>query len=144
MKSKLINDGAQKTYVLVFETGEEVIKGITAFATAHSLNASQLTAIGAFSEALLGFFDFNIKDYKKIPVNEQVEVLSLNGDITFKPEGGVQAHIHTVLGKSDGIALGGHLLAAYVHPTLEVIITESPGHLYRKYDEKTCLALIAI
>ena len=144
MKSKLINNGPQKTYALVFETGDEVITGITEFAKEHSLNASQLTAIGAFSDALLGFFDFSIKDYRKIPVNEQVEVLSLNGDITLDQRAGIKVHIHTVLGKADGTAHGGHLLAAQVHPTLEVIITESPGHLLRKHDEETGLSLISV
>lgn len=144
MKSKLINNDQQKTYALVFKTGDEVIAGITAFAKEHSLNASQLTAIGAFSEALLGFFDFSIKDYKKIPISEQVEVLSMNGDITLDQGSGIKVHIHTVLGKADGTAHGGHLLSARVHPTLEVIITESPGHLCRKHDEETGLSLIDI
>lgn len=144
MKSKLLNENGQKTYLVVFDSGDEVISGITQFAKNNQLNASQISAIGAFSEATLGFFNFSIKDYKKIPVQEQVEVLTLNGDITLKPGGGVQVHVHTVLGKADGTAHGGHLLSAKVHPTLEVIITESPAHLNRKKDEETGLALISV
>lgn len=144
MKSKLLNENGQKTYALIFESGEEVVKEITTFAKENQLRASQLTAIGAVSSAMLGFFDFSIKDYKKIPVNEQAEVLNLTGDITCNHEGGFQVHAHVVLGKSDGTAHGGHLLSATVHPTLEVLLTESPGYLKRKMDEATGLALIGL
>lgn len=144
MKYKLINDKTQKTYALIFETGDDVTEEIIAFAKAQQLSASQFTAIGAFSEATLGFFDFGLKDYKEILVNEQTEVLSMNGDITLNEKGDVQLHAHVVLGKSDGTAHGGHLMSATVHPTLEVILTESPAHLIRKHDDETGLSLIRI
>jgi predicted DNA-binding protein with PD1-like motif len=53
-------------------------------------------------------------------------------------------HAHVVLGKRDGSAHGGHLLKARVRPTLELIVTESPGHLRRVTDEKTGLPLLAL
>jgi predicted DNA-binding protein with PD1-like motif len=95
------------------------------------------------SEATLGFFNFEIKDYKKINVNEQTEVLSLLGDVSLynnKPK----IHAHIVLGKEDGTAHGGHLLEGTVHPTLEIILTESPAHLERQMDEEIGIPLIKI
>src|ERR1044071_6265736 len=83
MKSKLINDGEQKTFAIIFDQGDEVVETLTAFANQTKLKATQFTAIGAFSDAMLGYFDFAIKDYKKIPVKEQVEVLILAGDIAI-------------------------------------------------------------
>jgi hypothetical protein len=50
--------------------------------------------------------------------------------------------MHAVLGQSDGHALGGHLLEGDVRPTLEVIVTETPAHLHRRYDPVSGLALI--
>lgn len=144
MKSKLINDkDGQKTYALILDSGDEVMSNITEFAREQALSASQFTAIGAFSEVMLGFFDLSIKDYKKIPISEQVEVLALTGDIAMH-EGKPKVHAHVVLGKVDGTAHGGHLLKATVEPTLEVILTESPSHLQRKVDPETGLPLIAI
>ena len=96
MKSKLINDGDQKTFVLVFDAGDEVVENLTVFANDTKLKATQFTAIGAFSNAELGYFDFSIKDYKKIPVNDQVEVLIMAGDITIY-EGRAKIHAHVVL-----------------------------------------------
>ncbi len=90
---------------------------------------------------MLGYFDRQAKDYKKIPNEEQVEALSLVGDIALKGDS-PQVHAHLVVGKADGTAYGGHLLQAHVWPTLEVILTESPRHLCRKTDAETGLALI--
>jgi predicted DNA-binding protein with PD1-like motif len=80
-------------------------------------------------------------EYIKIPVNEQVEVLSLMGNIALN-DGKPKIHAHGVVGKSDGTTRGGHVLAAHVWPTLEVIVTESPKDLQRATDKETGLALI--
>jgi uncharacterized protein len=143
MKWKLMNDAAQKTYALIFESGDEVMSLLTAFAKENNLKASQFTAIGAFENAQLGFFDFSLKEYKQIPVNEQVEVLSINGDIAIHENKPV-IHAHVVLGKSDGSTVGGHLIKAQVRPTLEVILNESPSFLQKKIDSETGLALISL
>ena len=144
MESKLIfeHDGL-KTYVLIYEKGDEFIVGLQAFAKGNSLTASHFTAIGAFSDAIVGFFDREIMDYKKIPVKEQVEVLTLVGNITFS-EGEHKVHAHTVLGKADASAIGGHILEGHVWPTLEVVVEESPKHLIRRKDPETGLPLLEL
>lgn len=142
MKAKQIHEEqGKKTFALVFDTGEEVMAGLTGFAKDKDLTAASLTAIGAFSDATLGYFDMERKDYKKIPVDEQVEVLSLAGDVALH-EGEPTLHAHVVVGKSDGTTRGGHLLEAHVRPTLEVIVIESPEHLRRETDRETGLPLI--
>jgi hypothetical protein len=115
---------------------------LTAFAKEEGLAASQLTGIGALSRCTLGYFDWPKKKYLEIPVHEQVEILSLIGDITLKENGEPEIHAHMVLGKVDGTAHGGHLIEAIVRPTLELIIVESPLHLHRKFDPESGLALI--
>ena len=142
MKSKLINDGPQKTYVLVLDKGDEAVGSIEGFARENCIAAAQLTGIGAFSDVVLGFFDWEMKDYRKIPLNEQVEVVSLLGDIALGPNGKPALHPHVVVSRADGIAMGGHLLEAHVRPTLEVVLTESPRHLHKRKDSDSGLALI--
>jgi len=142
MRSKLVNEHP-RTYVVVFSTGDEVVSGITYFAIDNGLSAAGITAIGAFNDVDLGYFDFTTKDYKRIPLREQVEVLSLIGNIVLydtKPK----LHAHVVLGKVDGTAYGGHLMEAYVNPTLEVIITELPGYLHREMDKSIGIPLIKL
>ena len=142
MKSKLINDGPQKTYVLVLDKGDEAVGSIEGFARENCIAAAQLTGIGAFSDVVLGFFDWEMKDYRRIPLNEQVEVVSLLGDIALGPNGKPALHPHVVVSRADGIAMGGHLLEAHVRPTLEVVLTESPQHLHKRKDSDSGLALI--
>jgi predicted DNA-binding protein with PD1-like motif len=141
MKAKLLEADGAKTFAVVFETGDEVMAGLRAFAQERGLDASHFTAIGAFSDAVLGFFDWERKAYTKIPLAEQVEVLSLVGDIALK-DGEPEVHAHVVVGKADGTAHGGHLMTAHVRPTLEVILVESPAYLRRQLDPESGLALI--
>ena len=144
VNSKLLHDAkGQRTFVLVFETGDEAVAGIREFAKRQRLNASHFTAIGAFSDVVLGYFDWTQKSYRRIPVSEQVEALSLVGNVVLK-DGEPQVHAHAVLGKSDATAHGGHLLEAHVRPTLEIVLVESPAHLCRRADPDTGLALIAL
>jgi predicted DNA-binding protein with PD1-like motif len=143
MKARTIDQGSERTWALVFETGDEVVSTLQAFAAEHRLGAARFTAIGAFSEATLGYFDWESKTYAKIPVREQVEVLALVGDVTLERDV-PKVHAHVVVGKRDGTAHGGHLLGARVRPTLEVMLTEAPAHLRRTFDPKSGLALIDV
>jgi uncharacterized protein len=143
VKTKLIHDDGEKTFAIIFDKGDEVANGLLAFAKENNLSASHFTAIGAFERVTLGFFEREQKDYKRIPIDEQVEVLSLVGDIA-SDGGEPKVHAHVVVGKADGTAHGGHLLEARVWPTLEVILVESPEHLRHKVDKETGLALISI
>ncbi|WP_420473732.1 PPC domain-containing DNA-binding protein [Noviherbaspirillum sp. ST9] len=143
MRFKIINNAEEKTYALVMEPGDEAISSLQAFCESEALTAARFTAIGAFRSAQLGYFDWEKKDYEKTPVDEQVEVLSLVGDVALH-EGRPKIHAHVVLGKRDGSACGGHLLHGIVRPTLEVLLVESPGYLKRKLDPESGLPLIDI
>jgi predicted DNA-binding protein with PD1-like motif len=141
MQAKQLQQNPQQTYALVFDKGDEFLTELQAFALEKRLIGSHFTAIGAFREATLGYFDRSQMDYKEIPVPEQVEVLSLVGNIAYN-EGQPKIHAHVVLGKADGTAVGGHILSATVWPTLELVVEESPAHLRRKSDSETGLALL--
>jgi predicted DNA-binding protein with PD1-like motif len=142
MKSKLLDATGQKTFALVFDKGDEVVGELTAFAKGERVRAAHFTAIGAFSEVTLGYFDRGRKDYKRMAIGEQVEVLSLIGDVALDDKGAPKVHAHVVVGLSDSQTRGGHLLSARVWPTLEVILVESPAYLRKRHDPDTGLALI--
>lgn len=145
MKSKLIHTDAngQKTFAIVLSEGDETMACLTKFAEENGLSASHFTAIGAFSQSIFGYFDFAIKDYKKIPLNEQAEVLVMTGDITLS-DNKYKVHAHIVMGRKDGSTRGGHLIKGYVNPTLEIMLIESPVYLVRKFDEQSGLNLIGL
>jgi predicted DNA-binding protein with PD1-like motif len=134
----------RRTFAIVFGTGEEAGRGLFAFAQEHGVGGAYFTAIGALREVTLGYWDWETKEYRRIPVREQVEVLSLAGNVALTKDGSPKVHAHVVIGKADGTAHGGHLLEGHVRPTLEVMLVESPRHLRRTYDSATGLALIDV
>jgi predicted DNA-binding protein with PD1-like motif len=142
VKTQLLDEvKGRKTFVAVFDTGDEPIEALTDFAKQERLSGAHLSGIGAFSTVTLGFFDSFTRDYVRIPIAEQVEVVSLVGNIVLH-EGQPKVHAHVVVARRDGTALGGHLLEARVSPTLEVVIDDSRQRLRRRFDETSGLALI--
>jgi predicted DNA-binding protein with PD1-like motif len=143
MKSiKVASEGGAETRVVILESGEEAFAVLTKFANDAGITAASLTAIGAFENATVGWFDFDKKTYKKIEVAQQCEVLSAIGDVAVGDDGKASLHVHVVLGLSDGTTRGGHLLEGKVRPTLEVILTETPARLRRKKRADIGIALI--
>jgi len=143
MPWKQIEDES-KVFALVFETGDEIARVLRQFAKRQGVGGSSFKAIGALSYAKLGWFNWETKKYDPACVlDEQVELLSLIGDIALK-DGEPQVHAHVVVGGPDGIAHGGHLLEARVRPTCELILTESPTHLQKKLDPESGIALIQL
>jgi predicted DNA-binding protein with PD1-like motif len=133
--------GGQMRLAVVFSSGEEAIRRLTDLARARQLSGAHFTGIGALRAAMLGSFDVARREYRRFGLDEQVEVLSLIGNIALE-EGTPRVHAHIVVGRFDGATLGGHLLEARVRPTLEVVLVETPPHLRRKFDPATGLALL--
>jgi predicted DNA-binding protein with PD1-like motif len=130
-----------RTFAVALAPGEPLMESITRFAAEHGLAASEFTAIGAFASAKLALFDPDKRGYTEIPVDEQVELASLNGRIS-RPEGGEgdpHLHVHCIVSRRDGSTIGGHLLEAEVRPTAEVFITDSPTELHRRTDPESGL-----
>jgi predicted DNA-binding protein with PD1-like motif len=144
MKSKSIAIGPERTLVLILDQGEEAFKAITDFANKQSVTGASVSAIGAFANAKLGWFDLAAKAYKPIVIGEQCEVLSLLGDIAQGDDGKASLHVHAVLGLQDGTVRGGHFMSGVVRPTLEVAIRETAPNLRRKKRDDLGLALIDI
>ena len=142
MKSRQVyqSDGL-RTFVVVMDKGDEAFAELTAFAADQNVKAASLTWVGAAHAVTLGYFDRDVSDYAYTDFNEQLEVLSLVGDIAMS-EDQPAVHAHISLGRRDSSVIGGHLKKLIVWPTLEVVVTEVPGHLAKKRDPETGLALI--
>ncbi|WP_432055966.1 PPC domain-containing DNA-binding protein [Streptomyces sp. bgisy022] len=141
MRWQQVQQGPSAVYVVVLDPGEDAVRALTAFSRERSLGASRITAVGAFSEAVVGWFDREALDYRPIPVDEQCEVLSLIGDVAVADDGPAP-HLHAVLGLSDGSTRGGHLLPGRVRPTLEVIVRDSPAEPAKTHHPEPGLAPI--
>ena len=140
-KAELLSDGDVKTYLVVFDTGQEVMRGLLAFAREHKLVAGHLTGIGAISDAVIGYFDPQTKTYLRNHEKGQAEVLSLTGNLALNDDEPF-FHVHVALGRRDGSARGGHLFEATVRPTVELVLNTYPKAVRRKIDPETGLPLL--
>jgi uncharacterized protein len=58
MKTRLLHENSgQRTFAVVLETGDEAIGCLQSFINQKKISAAQISAIGAFSDAVLGYFD---------------------------------------------------------------------------------------
>jgi predicted DNA-binding protein with PD1-like motif len=140
-RAALLADGSVKTYLLVFRTGQEVMKGLVAFARKHKLGAGHLTGIGEVRDAVVGYLDPRKKAYLRYHEKGQADVLSLTGNLALV-KGEPFFHVHVALSSRDGSAHGGHLFAATVRPTVELVLTAYPRPVRRKLDPETGLPLL--
>jgi uncharacterized protein len=132
------------SYAVIFDRGDELAQGLKDFATGQNLADASFKAIGALAAVRLGWFNPETKKYQTcVDLKEQLELLSMIGDIA-QHEGRPIVHAHVVVGRSDGTAAGGHLLEAYVRPTCEVFLTESPVQLSQAFDPDSGLVLIKL
>jgi uncharacterized protein len=142
MQVQSLSRGEQgREYAVIFGRGDEAFSGLLDFAEKYHITSAHFTAIGALNGATLAWFDPQRKMYKKIPINGQQEVISMLGDIALY-KGKPVVHTHMVVGASDGTTRGGHILAAYVSPTLEVMVTVDPIAMHKRFDPETDLTLI--
>jgi predicted DNA-binding protein with PD1-like motif len=142
MQVKLLKDTLEeKVYVIVFLKGDEVLSGLTDFAAQYKVGDAHFTGIGAISSATTAWLDLEHKMYHPTVTKEQVEVLSLIGDVaTFN--GKPVVHMHTVLGRRDGSTVGGHVWELHVNPTVEVFLTANSAPLNKRADAESGIKLI--
>ena len=141
MQVESLNPGEHtKQYAVIFYQGDEVFSGLLEFAEKYQVTSAHFTAIGALSGATLGWFDPQRKMYKKIPVEGQHEVIGMSGDIALY-QGKPVVHTHMIVGDPKNDACWP-VLAAYVSPTLEVMVTVDPITMQKRFDPATDLTLI--
>ena len=141
MRSQLLTEGPPRMWAVIFATDDDFLSELGQWVESSGLRAASLTGIGGFRRAVLGYYDLDARSYVDIPVDDQVEVLALAGDVTCNDDSH-QIHTHVVCGRRDGSTVGGHVQQAVVRPTLEVVVTESPTFLQRRHDGESGLALI--
>lgn len=120
----------------------DLLDYLTGFAKDHGIRAGQVMALGAVSEAVVGFYDQHKRTYFNIPYHRHLEILNLTGNISLK-DGKSFVHAHVTLSDEDGHAFGGHLMPGTTVFACEFIIHEylTEQDLNREFDQDTGLGL---
>lgn len=127
--------------MLVFDIGDEIVESVRRFAESSRIASAYFTGIGGLERATIAYWNWDTKRYEDIPVDEQVEIMSITGNVTRVPAG-LKVHAHVVLGRRDGSTIGGHLKEGSVRPTAELVLTAIPNAIPRERDATTGLDLI--
>lgn len=132
---------AVREFLLILDKDDDLQPALLAFAKENRVGAASFYGIGALSGATIAYWNRDRQVYEEIAVNEQVEVVSMTGNLAPSADG-TKMHAHIVLGKRDGSAVAGHFLRGTVFPTLEVFLTEREVRVERKKDPATGLWLL--
>ena len=130
------------TYTLNARRGEELMAGITAFCKEKGIEAAHLTGLGAAKEITIAYYNLGTKSYEKHTVTEDVEILSLVGNVGVKEGGELVVHIHGTFGKRDLTVVGGHVFEIQIGGAGEIHLVTFSGAINRAYDEETGLTLM--
>ncbi len=122
------------------DQGADIMEQISDLLEKEEIESAAFCAIGALMNADLAFYNQTSQEYRKIEINEPVELVSCMGNVSLR-DGKPFAHAHAALGYADGKVIGGHLLGGKVFAA-EAFFQELSGEsLVRKHDPATGLYL---
>src|SRR5512144_2084331 len=128
-------------WILRLDTDDEIFGTITRFVGERAIDTATVSGIGAVHHVVLGYFDRSTREYVRHSIEEDVEIVSLAGNITLK-EGKPFPHLHVIVSGREFQAKAGHLFEGKVGATCEVVITPLVGYVQRIKDDSTGLFLL--
>lgn len=131
----------ERGYLLRLDAGEEVIEELTRFVAQNGIAGGTITGIGAVRETILGYFDLEARAYSKREFTQELELVGLNGNITWL-RGAPLIHAHATVSGPDFVAHAGHLFAARIAVTGELFLAPDGVRINRAPDDRTGLNLI--
>lgn len=129
------------TYVLRLERGEEIIDSLKTLVEKEEIKGGSFYGLGAVRDVSLGYFDVEKKEYNEKSFDQEFELTSLVGDVSFLDEK-IIVHAHVTLADQDFKAFAGHLNQAKVTATVEIILRPIDGRLRRMPDPVIGLNLL--
>ncbi len=130
-------------FIIRLEKGDDILASIGRFAEASKIGAALFEGIGSLNRVKLGHYDFVTKNYKYEIFSEDLEILSLSGNIALLNKAPLP-HAHVTLGKRDFSVIGGHLDEGSIANMVEIGLTTLSGKLVKARDEKVGLNLLQL
>jgi predicted DNA-binding protein with PD1-like motif len=122
--------------------GEDVLAALEKCAREHDITLGEVRAIGAVSQARVGFYNQAERQYYYLDLTRPLEILCLIGNLSLK-DGKPMVHAHITLSDHEGRAFGGHLAEGTLAFVCEFTLQEykSATQLVRQMDDATGLFL---
>ena len=129
------------TLILRIDRGEEIIEQLRAAAEKEQIRLAAVEALGAVDDFTVGVYNTREKKYYSNRFQGAFEIVSLTGTVTTKG-GAFYQHLHMSAGDELGRVFGGHLNAAVVSATCEMVVRILDGRVERALDEDVGLNLL--
>jgi len=129
------------TCILNLERGEELLSSLREFLEKENIKAGYFTGLGATGVLDLAYYNLTTKKFERHTIKEDVEILSLIGNITMLKDE-IIIHTHGTFGRKDLSVFGGHIFSLRVSGACEIHFTKLSGEMTRAYDETTGLNLL--
>lgn len=130
-----------RTFMFGIQKGQDLLDSIEFFCHHNQIRCATITGIGAVEKATFGVYNQKSKKYNKINLNQELEILSLNGNISLFDDQPM-VHAHIMFSDLKGKAYGGHLMAGTNVFSCELHIQELSGEeKVRKVEKTTQLPL---
>lgn len=131
------------TYIVRLAKGDEVVTSIKDLCCKEGIKTAQVNGLGAVGYLEAGLFNTDEKKYYLNKFEQDMEILSLIGNITSMNKE-PYLHLHITVGDANGKAFGGHLNKAVVSVTSEIFINAYDVVVDRFKDEATGINLMKI
>src|SRR3989338_5541708 len=129
------------TYVLNFGRGDELLSTLREFLKKENIKAGYFTGLGAAGVLDLAYYNLATKEFERHTIKEDVEILSLIGNIAMLKDETI-IHTHGTFGRKDLSVFGGHIFSLHISGACEIHLTKLSGEMTRAYNETTGLNLL--
>jgi len=130
-------------FVIRLEKGDDILPSLRRFAVENRIGAGVFEGIGSLNTVKLGHYDFHTKNYKFEVFSEDLEILSLSGNIATMNKAPLP-HAHVTLGKNDFSVIGGHLDEGSFANMVEIGFSSISGKLVKSRDDEVGLNLLQL
>jgi len=127
-------------WILRLDKGEEIVETLEKFCREKGIRLGTVSGIGATDRATIGLFKTRTKEYVRKEVVGDHEITNLAGNIS-RMNDEVYLHLHVNLSDANYHTFGGHLNAAVVSATCEVVVRALEGDVGREFSEEIGLNL---
>ncbi|MFT7644735.1 MAG: putative DNA-binding protein with PD1-like motif [Candidatus Paceibacteria bacterium] len=138
---KLIHE-QNNSQTLAFARGEEMMFLLKEYFMEHKIQGAHIAGLGAADQLDIAYYNIETKEYERHRIDEEVEILNLNGNVGVNREGEIVVHMHGTFGRKDLSVFGGHIFAMKVSGAGEIHLSIFEGSINRAYDEETGLTLM--
>ena len=128
-------------HVKRFDDGE-LMKTLKDYVDSQRIKGGIVFVLGFLNGVSMGVFNWKKKEYDKINVDKEVEIVSCYGNLAREEDNQLIIHMHGVVSDRKGRTYGGHILKGRIK-LVEVMILET-DKLTRSYDEKTNLYFLDV